>query len=59
VTPHTLKHTCITWLLQAGVPIWEVAGFTSTSENLIRRRYGHHCPTTWRTPRKALSRRRA
>ena len=23
VTPHTLRHTCTTWLLQAGVPMWE------------------------------------
>lgn len=38
VTPHTLKHTCITWMLQKGVQTWEVAGFTSTSENLISRR---------------------
>jgi integrase len=22
VTPHVLRHTCVTWLLQAGVPTW-------------------------------------
>lgn len=59
VTPHTLKHTCITWMLQKGVQTWEVAGFTSTSENLISRRYGHHCPDHMENARKALSRRRA
>lgn len=59
VTPHTLKHTCITWMLQAGVPTWEVAGFSSTSENLIRQRYGHHCPDHMENARKALSRRRS
>jgi integrase len=26
VTPHVLKHTCITWMLQNGVPIWESCG---------------------------------
>lgn len=44
VTPHTLKHTSITWLLQAGVSTWEVAGFSGTSEETIRRVYGHHSP---------------
>lgn len=58
VTPHTLKHTCITWMLQAGVSTWEVAGFTSTGENLIRRRYGHHCPGHMENARTAFGRRR-
>jgi len=44
VTPHTLKHTSITWMLQEGVSTWEVAGFTGTSEETIRRTYGHHAP---------------
>lgn len=57
VTPHTLKHTCITWMLQADVPIWEVAGFSSTGAKLIEQRYGHHCPGHMAKARKALSRR--
>lgn len=57
VTPHTLKHTCITWMLQKGVPVWEVAGFTGTSEAMIRQRYGHHCPDYMENARKALRRR--
>jgi integrase len=44
VTPHTLKHTCATWMLQAGVPLWEVAGYLGTSEAVIRSTYGHHAP---------------
>lgn len=58
VTPHTLKHTCITWLLREGVSTWDVAGFTSTSEALIRRVYGHHCPDHMEGVRNAFSRRR-
>lgn len=54
VTPHTLKHTCITWLLQAGVPTWEVAGFTGTSEEMIRRTYGHHDPAHLENAKKAF-----
>lgn len=44
VTPHVLKHTCATWLLQAGLPIWEVAGYLGTTEKVIRDVYGHHSP---------------
>jgi integrase len=41
VTPHVLKHTCATLLLQAGIPTWDVAGVLGTSEDVIRRTYGH------------------
>lgn len=54
VTPHTLKHTCITWMLQEGVSTWEVSGFTGTSEDTIRRVYGHHAPDYLPAARKAF-----
>jgi integrase len=44
VTPHTLKHSCATWLMQKGVPTWEVAGYLATSRETIERVYGHHHP---------------
>lgn len=44
VTPHILKHTCATWLLQSGVSTWDVAGYLGTSEAVIRKTYGHHSP---------------
>jgi len=44
VTPHVLKHTCITWLLQNEVPIRQVAGFVGTTEKVIETTYGHHSP---------------
>jgi len=44
VTPHILKHTCITWMLQNGVPIRQVAGFVGTTEKVIETTYGHHSP---------------
>ena len=31
VTPHTLRHTAITWLVQKDVPLWEVAGYVGVS----------------------------
>lgn len=44
VTPHTLKHTAITWALQNGATTWEAAGFFSTSQETIEKVYGHHSP---------------
>lgn len=44
VTPHVLRHTCTTWLLQRGVDVWEVAGFVGMSEATVRDVYGHHSP---------------
>jgi integrase len=44
VTPHVLKHTCCTWLLQSGVSTYEVARYVGTTEAIITRVYGHHSP---------------
>lgn len=44
VTPHTLRHTRATWLLQNGIPIWEAAGHLGMSPETITRTYGHHHP---------------
>ena len=42
VTPHTLKHTFITWGLRSGATVWDMAGLTATSVETISRVYGHH-----------------
>jgi len=44
VTPHTLRHTCATWLAQRGVPTWEAAGFLGMTEPTFVAIYGHHHP---------------
>lgn len=44
VSPHTLRHTAATWLLQNGVPLWEAAGFVGMSPETLERVYGHHHP---------------
>lgn len=44
VTPHTLRHTSATWLMQAGVPKWEAAGFLAMSLETLEKTYGHHHP---------------
>lgn len=42
VTPHTLKHTAITWALMNGATVWDCAGYFSTSAETIQKVYGHH-----------------
>lgn len=54
VTPHTLKHTAITWALQGGADKWHVAGFFATSVETIERVYGHHAPDHMQSARDAL-----
>lgn len=42
VTPHTLRHTRATWLMQAGIDPWEAAGHLGMSVETLTRTYGHH-----------------
>lgn len=56
VTPHTLKHTAITWALQNGATPWDAAGYFSTSIDTIERVYGHHSPDHQKTAVRAMSR---
>ena len=44
VSPHTLRHSAVTHLMQQGVPTWEVAGFSGMGEAVLRRHYAHHHP---------------
>ncbi len=44
VTPHSLKHTAITWMVQANVPFSTIADLTKTSEKILKKHYSHHRP---------------
>jgi integrase len=44
VTPHTLRHTRATWLLQRGVDPWQAAGHLGMTVGTLTRTYGHHSP---------------
>lgn len=55
ITPHTLRHTAATWLMQAGVPIWEAAGFLGMSVDVLEKVYGHHHPDHMRGAANALN----
>lgn len=43
VTPHVLRHTRATHLLQAGVSIWDVAQLLGDTVATVEKVYGHHC----------------
>lgn len=43
-TPHTLKHTAITWAIQGGASLADAAGYFSTSIETIERVYWHLSP---------------
>lgn len=42
VTPHTLRHTAITWQAQLAVPPHEICGFFGITMEMFERVYGHH-----------------
>lgn len=54
VTPHTLRHTCATWLMQRGVDMWTAAGFLGMSRETLERVYGHHHPDYLKSAAEAL-----
>lgn len=45
ITPHTLRHTCVTWLKQAGVSSFETGHFVGMSEAMVDRVYAKHDPS--------------
>jgi integrase len=56
VTPHTLRHTCATWLMQRGADLWEAANFLGMSVQMLEKNYGHHHPDHVSTVHKAFQR---
>jgi len=41
-TPHTLRHTCGTWLAQRGVSLFEIGGWLGQSNERTVELYAHH-----------------
>ncbi|WP_374322888.1 tyrosine-type recombinase/integrase [Brevundimonas sp.] len=58
VTPHWMRHTCATWLMEAGVPVWDAAAYTGMTTATLERCYGHHRPDHQNRARQALGGRR-
>ena len=44
VSPHTLRHTAATWLMQAGCDLWQASGFLGMTVETLQNVYGHHHP---------------
>src|SRR5262249_18964288 len=55
VTPHTLRHTAATWLMQQGVELWQASGFLAMSEKTLIAVYGHHHPDFMREAAEAIN----
>ncbi len=59
VTPHTLRHTAATWLMQQGVELWQASGFLGMSEKTLIDNYGHHHPDYMRDAAEMITKKRA
>jgi integrase len=44
VTPHTLRHTAATWLMQRGTDAWEASDYLGMTMETLERVYAHHHP---------------
>jgi integrase len=55
-TPHVLRHTAATWLMQLGTPKWEAAEYLGMTAKQLDDTYGHHHPDHLKAPRDAFDR---
>lgn len=58
VTPHTLRHTCGTWMAQQGVPLFEIGGWLGHSHERTSELYAHHSPDHLRRAKDAADRKK-
>lgn len=42
VTPHWMRHTAATWLMEGGVDMWDAAAYLGMSVTTLEKHYGHH-----------------
>jgi integrase len=54
ISPHVLRHTAVTWMVMAGVPMPMVARYAAMSLQMVEKRYGHHSPEWLRQAARAL-----
>lgn len=56
VVRHSLRHTAVTWGVQAGVDLWELSGYVGMTVEMIQSRYGHHSPAHMEGARAGMGR---
>lgn len=44
ITPHWLRHTAATWLMEAGVDPWSASAYMGMTMQVLEDHYGHHRP---------------
>lgn len=44
VTPHWLRHTAATWLMESGVEPWQASAYLGMTTKTLEEHYGHHRP---------------
>lgn len=59
VTPHVMRHTATTWLLQEGMELWDISGLIGTSVKTIEAVYGHQDADYQVAASQAFGRKRA
>jgi len=57
VSPHTLRHTCGTWLAQRGVALHLIGGWLGHSDSRTTQLYAHHHPDHMEAALRAADRR--
>ena len=58
VSPHTLRHTAVTWAMQGGAPMFDASAVFGMSVKVLEQSYAHHHPDAGRSVHAAMERRR-
>lgn len=54
ITPHWMRHTCATWLMENDVKPWDAAAYTGMTTATLEKCYGHHRPNHQDSARKSV-----
>jgi integrase len=57
ITPHVLRHTCCSWMLQEGLSEWKVGEYVGMTVALVASTYGHISDDVQRATANAIGRR--
>lgn len=55
VTPHVLRHTAASWMMQRNVPTAAIAQWLGNTQAMIEKVYGHHSPEWLQQAARAFS----